>query len=165
MHAADVPVQSSAVSTTYPANSITLVVVPKGPDTPPTTPPATTPPATTPPVTTPPVTTPPASTPPAAACIASYRIVRSWPGGFQGEVTVRNPGTRSITGWTTRWTFANGQRITQLWNGSFTQSGAAVTVRNLSYNATIPANGSTAYGFIANVSGTNAVPAVTCTSP
>ena len=34
---------------------------------------------------------------------------------------------------------------------------------NLSYNATIPAGGSTNFGFIANATGTNAAPAtITC---
>lgn len=40
------------------------------------------------------------------------------------------------------WTFANGQSVTQLWNGAETQSGAKVTVSNLSYNGSIAAGGS-----------------------
>ena len=44
--------------------------------------------------------------------------------------------------WTLTWSFANGQTITQLWDGSETQSGANVTVTNLSYNGSIRAEGS-----------------------
>jgi hypothetical protein len=50
--------------------------------------------------------------------------------------------------------FSNGQVITQLWNGTLTQSGAAVTVRPLNWNATLAL-----IGFLANWSATNAVPA------
>lgn len=86
------------------------------------------------------------------------------PGGFQGEVTVR--ATRAITGWTVGWSFANGQRINQAWNGTATTSGASVTVRNVAYNGNLPANGSTTFGFLASWTGSNAVPAsFTCTSP
>jgi hypothetical protein len=65
----------------------------------------------------------------------TYAIVGSWPGGFQGDVKITNTGTAAINGWTLRWTFANGQTISQLWSGSVTQSSGAVTVTNASYNA------------------------------
>jgi hypothetical protein len=46
------------------------------------------------------------------------------------------------------WSFANGQTVTQFWNGNDTQSGAKVTVTNMSYNGSIPAGGSyTGAGF------------------
>jgi hypothetical protein len=61
--------------------------------------------------------------------------------GFQAAITINNTGTTGITSWTLTWTFANGQTITQLWNGTETQSGANVTVTNLSYNGTIAAGG------------------------
>jgi len=65
-----------------------------------------------------------------------------------------------ITSWTLKWTFPNNQQIAGLWNGSYTQSGQAVTVNNLSYNGNIPAGGSyDGMGFTANYSGTNGVPA------
>jgi len=132
---------------------------------PPTTPPPTTPPPTTPPPTTPPPTTPPPTTttpPPTGACSATYRLVNPWPGGFQAEVTVR-AGSSAINGWTVRWTLSSGQSITQLWNGALTVSGTAVTVRNLSYNGSLPPTGTTTFGFTANGTSTN--PALTCTSP
>jgi cellulose 1,4-beta-cellobiosidase len=56
------------------------------------------------------------------------------------------------------WAFANGQMITQLWNGSYTQSGGSVIVTNVSYNGTIAAGGNTSFGFNGSWSGTNSVP-------
>ncbi|GAA5187584.1 hypothetical protein GCM10023322_36270 [Rugosimonospora acidiphila] len=60
----------------------------------------------------------------------------------------------------------NGQTMTQLWSGSYTASGSGVTVRNLSYNAAVPANGTTTFGFLGSCNGTNSAPAsLSCTSP
>ncbi|MFF3869147.1 cellulase family glycosylhydrolase [Micromonospora sp. NPDC001898] len=125
----------------------------------PTTPPPTTPPPTTPPPTTPPPTTPP----PTGGCTATYTIVNQWQGGFQGEVKV-TAGSAAINGWTTRWTYANGQAVTQSWNATVTSSGSAVTARNVAYNGRLDAGASTSFGFIGSSGGTNTVPAVTCTA-
>jgi len=62
------------------------------------------------------------------------------------NVTVTNYGD-AVNGWRLTWTFGAGQTITQLWNGSVTQSGAQVTVTNATYNASIPANGNATFGF------------------
>jgi cellulase/cellobiase CelA1 len=97
-----------------------------------------------------------------AGCTAAYRIVNQWPGGFQAEVTVRN-GTAASTSWTVAWTFANGQAITNLWNGVDTASGAGHTVRNANYNGSLAANGTASFGFTATWNNaTNAVPALSC---
>jgi dienelactone hydrolase len=130
---------------------------------PPTTqPPTTAPPTTAPPTTQPPTTAPPTTQGPGGACGASYRTVGSWPGGFQGEVTV-TAGSAAVDGWTVRWTLGGGQTITQLWSGTLTTNGSSVTVRNASYNAAVPASGSTTFGFLAN--GSPSSPGLTCTSP
>jgi len=94
----------------------------------------------------------------AAGCSVAYTVDGSWPGGFQGGVKITNTGD-ALSSWTLGWTFANGQRISQLWNGTYTQTGAAVTVTNLSYNGSVPSGGSTSFGFLGSWSGTNAVPA------
>jgi len=87
-----------------------------------------------------------ASPPPGGfACHVVYTINSQWPGspgGFGVGLTIENTGTTNWTSWTLTWTFANGQTVTQLWNGSETQSGANVTVNNLSYDGSIPAGGS-----------------------
>ncbi|WP_327010487.1 polysaccharide deacetylase family protein [Dactylosporangium sp. NBC_01737] len=120
---------------------------------------------TTPPPTTPGGGTsqPPSSPPPAGgACSATYAVTSSWQGGFQGSVTV-SAGNAAISRWTVKWTFANGQTINQLWNGTLSTSGSAITVTNVSYNGTVPAGGTTSFGFTGTWNGTNAVPALTCT--
>ena len=95
------------------------------------------------------------------ACHIAYSITNQWPGGFQAAITINNTGTTGITNWTLTWAFANSQTITQLWNGTETQSGANVTVTNLSYNGTIAAGGNyNGMGFTGTWNNTtNAVPA------
>ncbi|MFG1868377.1 cellulase family glycosylhydrolase [Micromonospora arborensis] len=131
---------------------------------PPTTPPPTTPPPTTPPPTTPPPTTPPPTTtpPPAGGCTGTYTVTNQWQGGFQGEVRV-TAGATAITGWTVRWTFANGQSVSQSWNTALTSSGATVTARNADYNGRLAAGASASFGFLGNWTGSNAVPQLSCT--
>jgi cellulase/cellobiase CelA1 len=68
----------------------------------------------------------------------------------------RKEGTVARTRWTLRWTFSGDREISDLWNGSYSQSGSTVTVNSLNYNGTIPAGGSYGgMGFTADFSGTN----------
>jgi endo-1,4-beta-xylanase len=116
------------------------------------TPPTT---STSPPVST--TTTPPVP----GACTASYSTVNSWPGGFQGSVTV-TAGSSKITSWSVTWTLPSGQTLSQVWNGTLTMSGTTATVKNASYNGTLNAAGSTTFGFLGT--GTPSTPALTCTA-
>ncbi len=93
-----------------------------------------------------------------AACAVGYRVTGEWSGGFQGEIVLRNTGASAINGWTLRWTFPGGQRVSNLWGGTATQSGADVTVTSASYTANIPAAGSATLGFTATRGSTNPVP-------
>src|SRR5581483_7954917 len=65
----------------------------------------------------------------AAGCQATYSITSQWNVGFGVSVSVTNLGA-PISSWTVGWTFPGNQQITQLWNGSYTQSGANVSVAN-----------------------------------
>jgi endoglucanase len=93
------------------------------------------------------------------ACHVGYAVSNQWSGGFSGNLSIANTGTTALSNWTLTWTFANGQTVTQLWNGNLAQSGNQVTVSNLSYNGSIPA-GSTYTGVGFNGSWNNAINAV-----
>jgi endo-1,4-beta-xylanase len=75
-------------------------------------------------------------------CHIGFTITNSWSTGFQAALSIQNTSTVPLNGWTLTWTFPGGQTIASLWNGAASQSGAAVTVTNLGYNANIPAGGS-----------------------
>jgi lysophospholipase L1-like esterase len=102
------------------------------------------------------------SSPPAGGCAATYTVTNQWPGGFQGEVTVRNNGTAATKSWSTRFTFTAGEQVTQAWNATVTQSGAVVSATNVAWNAAVAPNATVTFGFIG--SGTSGTPAVTCTA-
>jgi cellulose 1,4-beta-cellobiosidase len=85
--------------------------------------------------------------------------MNDWGSGATVSVTIKNNGTSAIDGWTLAWQFAGNQKISNLWNGTYTQSGTEVTVTSLDYNAAIPAGGTVSFGFNLSYSGTNAKPA------
>jgi hypothetical protein len=95
----------------------------------------------------------------AAGCRVDYTVGDQWQGGFGANVTVTNLGD-PINGWTLTWSYGAGQTVTQAWNATVTQSGAAVTARDAGYNANLPTNGTTAFGFNGAWSGSNPAPAV-----
>ncbi|MFJ8658756.1 cellulose binding domain-containing protein [Streptomyces sp. NPDC093795] len=102
---------------------------------------------------------------PTGACEVAYKVTNQWQGGFTAQVTLRNTGTAPLNGWTVRWTQPAGQRVTQAWNATVTQTGADVAASHLSYNATVPPGGSAAFGLNGSWSGANPPPtSVSCTS-
>ena len=90
--------------------------------------------------------------------VVTYTIVNDWGNGATVNVTIKNNGLTAINGWTLAWTFPGSQVISNLWNGSYTQSGTMVSVTNLSYNETIAAGGTVNFGFNLNYSGANTKP-------
>lgn len=109
-------------------------------------------------------TSPAPTTPnPAGGCTATYQVTNSWAGGFQGEVTVRNNGSPT-SAWSVAWNFADGQQITQLWGGTYTQNGTLVVVKDAGYNGALGTGATTTFGFLASWNGTNSVPLTSCTA-
>ncbi|GAA3443862.1 cellulase family glycosylhydrolase [Planomonospora venezuelensis] len=96
------------------------------------------------------------STPP-SDCAATYKPVNSWPGGFQGEVTVTCAA--AVNSWKTTLTYPAGVKVTQNWSSTLSASGTAFTFSNAAWNGSIPAGGSTTFGFIASWTGTGTPPA------
>jgi glucuronoarabinoxylan endo-1,4-beta-xylanase len=104
----------------------------------------------------------------AAGCSVSYAVSSQWQGGFGADVTITNLGD-PLTSWTLGWSYSAGQTVTQAWNATLTQSGAAVTAKNVSYNGAIASNGTVSFGFNGSWTGSNPAPTsfavngVTCT--
>ena len=93
----------------------------------------------------------------ATGCRVTYAVTNQWPGGFGANVDITNLGD-PLTSWTLTWTYGAGQTITQLWNGTHTQSGSQVSVRNASYNGSVPTNGTASFGFNGSWNSSNPVP-------
>jgi cellulase/cellobiase CelA1 len=97
---------------------------------------------------------------PGDACQVTYVVRSQWNVGFTADIAIRNTGVNAFNGWTLRFTFPGNQQVTQVWNGTVTQTGNQVAITNLDYNATIPVGGvvNGNPGFNASFSGTNANP-------
>jgi glucuronoarabinoxylan endo-1,4-beta-xylanase len=93
----------------------------------------------------------------AAGCSVNYTVSSQWQGGFGADVTITNLGD-PLTGWTLTWSYSAGQTVTQAWNTTLTQSGAAVTARNVSYNGAVATNGTVSFGFNGSWTGSNPAP-------
>ncbi|MEV4279976.1 GH12 family glycosyl hydrolase domain-containing protein [Actinoplanes xinjiangensis] len=102
--------------------------------------------------------TPPSSPAPGGSgCRVTY-ATNVWNTGYTANVTVANTGGSAINGWTLAFTLPSGQSVTGSWNTALTGTSGAITARNTSHNGSIPAGGSTSFGFQGNYSGTFAAP-------
>jgi hypothetical protein len=89
-------------------------------------------------------------------CHARYELVNEWPDGFQATVTVKS--VYALDTWRVGWKFTDGQKVTQMWDGSFDQDGSRVTATAADYNKSVAAGGSFQVGFLASWKGGNAAP-------
>ena len=90
-------------------------------------------------------------------CSVTYNA-SSWNTGFTTSVKVTNTGTTALNGWTLKFTFANGQQVTQGWSADWSQSGSTVTATNAAWNGTLAPGQSADIGFNGSHSGTNTNP-------
>lgn len=97
---------------------------------------------------------------PAAGCTVTYGIDSAWNNGFTATVTVKNTSTAPVDGWTLGWSYPGGQRVTNAWNATVTQSGTAVTAKDVGWNKAIAPGSSVSFGFQATFTGSNPAPAV-----
>ncbi len=94
----------------------------------------------------------------ALQCSVDYHT-NDWGSGFTADLTLTNRGTDAIDGWTLTYAYAGDQTLTSGWNGTWSQSGRNVTVRNAPYNARIAAGEAVTAGGQFTYSGVNTAPA------
>ncbi len=132
----------------------------------PTSTPTPTPTPTVTPTPTPTPTSTPSPTPtaspttnPTGTCVATFTVVGSWPGGFQGAVTVK-AGATALSSWRT--TFAlSGATVQQGWSGTFSGT-STLTVTNAPWNGALAPGQTAEYGFIGSGAAPSTPPPVTC---
>ncbi|HEY1628033.1 MAG TPA: cellulose binding domain-containing protein [Streptosporangiaceae bacterium] len=94
-----------------------------------------------------------------APLAASYQAGAGWGTGYDGQYTITNAGTTAVTGWTLAFTLPAGTSVSSLWDGSYTDDGGQVTVKNDSWDATIQPGATVTVGFVTESSGTAGEPA------
>ncbi|MFG3269955.1 glycoside hydrolase family 48 protein [Streptomyces luteogriseus] len=90
-------------------------------------------------------------------CSVDYKA-NDWGSGFTVDLTLTNRGSAAIDGWTLTYGYSGNQKLSNGWNGSWSQSGQTITVKNASYNGTIAAGGAVSAGAQFSYSGSNAAP-------
>ncbi|MFD0318330.1 glycoside hydrolase family 48 protein [Streptomyces flavalbus] len=93
----------------------------------------------------------------AVQCNVDYKT-NDWGSGFTADLTITNRGTDVIDGWTLTYAYSGNQRLTNGWNGTWSQSGQSITVRNASWNGRIAAGAAVTTGGQFTYSGSNAAP-------
>ena len=74
----------------------------------------------------------------AVGCRVAYTVPSQWQGGFQAAITVTNLGD-PLNGWTLGFSFGGDQHVGNVWGATASQSGSAVTLANLPWDAAIAA--------------------------
>ncbi|MFC3116632.1 glycoside hydrolase family 9 protein [Cellvibrio fontiphilus] len=109
------------------------------------------------------------STPPASSSSSvagggncQYLISNEWNNGFTASLRITNTGSSPINGWTVNWSYSDGTRITNSWNGVFSGNNP-YSVSNLGWNGTIQPGQSVEVGFqgTKGTSGSAQIPRVT----
>ncbi|MFI5937670.1 cellulose binding domain-containing protein [Actinoplanes sp. NPDC051494] len=87
------------------------------------------------------------SPPVGGSCAVTYAVSSQWGSGFTGSVEIRNTGATAVDGWELGFTFPAGQGLDGGWNGTWTQSGSAVRVKDAGWNRTIASGSAVSLGF------------------
>ncbi|MES9522988.1 glycoside hydrolase family 48 protein [Streptomyces capoamus] len=90
-------------------------------------------------------------------CSVDYKT-NDWGSGFTADLTITNRGTDAIDGWTLSYAYTGNQKLSNGWNGTWSQAAQTVTVKNASYNGTIAAGAAVSTGAQFSYSGANTAP-------
>jgi endoglucanase len=91
----------------------------------------------------------PTPTPPPTTGLpaASFSVTNDWQSGFQASLTIANPGSAAVKGWTLAFDFP--YAITNIWDAVITShQGNHYVITHASYNPDIAAGKSVSFGFL-----------------
>ncbi len=93
---------------------------------------------------------------PTQTCTVVY-TPNSWNTGFTASLKITNTGTSALT-WALAFDLTAGQKVSNGWSATWTQTGTSVTATGLSWNQTLAPGASTEIGFQGTHSGSNPSP-------
>jgi hypothetical protein len=86
--------------------------------------------------------------PAASAATAAFVRTSSWSTGYEAKFTVTNNTSSTISSWNVRFNLPSGSTIGSFWDAAITSSGQQISATNLSWNGTLAAGATAAFGFI-----------------
>ncbi|MFC7303747.1 glycoside hydrolase family 48 protein [Streptomyces monticola] len=93
----------------------------------------------------------------AVACSVDYKT-NDWGSGFTAELTLTNRSTDPLDGWTLGYAYTGDQKLTNGWNGTWSQSGKNITVKNADWNGKVAAGAAVTTGAQFSYTDRNAAP-------
>lgn len=91
----------------------------------------------------------------------AYVISNQWSTGFVAAIRIKNIGNQPIVGWEVNWQYADGSKVSNLWNATLSTNGS-YSAKNLNWNSIIQPGQTIEFGFQGNKpSGNAVVPVVT----
>ncbi|MFI5906303.1 cellulose binding domain-containing protein [Dactylosporangium sp. NPDC051541] len=112
------------------------------------------------------VPAPPPATEGTGTALAEQRTCRvvyvkrsEWSPGFVADVTLTNLASTAVSGWTLRFDYSAGQKVTSSWNGEVTQTGTAVKVAPPGDRPSLASGASLTIGVQGTWQGSNPSPA------
>ncbi len=91
------------------------------------------------------------------ACSVDY-TTNDWGSGFTAELTVTNRSAAPLDGWTLAYAYGGDQKLSNGWNGTWSQSGKNITVRNTDWNKSLASGAAVSTGAQFTYSGSNTAP-------
>ena len=80
----------------------------------------------------------------------SSAIISNWNTGYVAAIAITNSSSTPVSSWSATFALQQGQLISCLWNGTYTQNNQSVTVTNNAGGGTLQPGQSTTFGFQAN---------------
>ncbi|WP_152648849.1 cellulase family glycosylhydrolase [Streptacidiphilus anmyonensis] len=93
-----------------------------------------------------------------ATCSVAYTVSNDWGTGFTAAITITDTGATPLASWTLGYAYGGNQTLQSGWNGTWSQSGSAVTVTAPSWATTIAPGASYTTDANFGYSGTNTAP-------
>jgi hypothetical protein len=97
------------------------------------------------------------------SCAATWKTLSAWPGGFLGEITVKNTSPPASSSWKVGWTWSGSARLTASYHATIGGTATSPTLTALDWNRVIQGGGSTVVQVQGTVTGPLMPPAITCT--
>ena len=94
----------------------------------------------------------------AASCSVNYTVSNDWGSGFTAALTITDTGAAPLTSWTLGYGYSGNQTLQSGWNGTWSQSGQAVTVAAPSWATSIAPGASFTTNANFGYSGANTAP-------
>jgi aryl-phospho-beta-D-glucosidase BglC (GH1 family) len=87
-----------------------------------------------------------------------YTTTNDWGNGGTVQIVIVNGTNKDIKDWTMQMEFTGDQKVTNIWNGTYNQSGKVLEINGKGEADVIPAHGEVTVGFTISYSGINRMP-------